>query len=108
MTRSTLCVLGERVGSTQSRHLAAHLPDSLADVLDDPDGCEPFGYDEFIGRVAEREGVSRQVAARHAASVMACLLEIVPETELDYVRAALSEDYRTLLGDVTREERIVR
>ena len=100
---ATLRTLGERIGARQARELGAHLPDELAAALRDPDGCEPFGYEEFIGRVAEREGVDRQTAARDAAAVMACLIEVVPETELDYVRAALSEDYRPLLGDVAPE-----
>jgi hypothetical protein len=39
---------------------------------------------------------------------MATLRETVPGTELDYVRAALSADYRPLLGDVSRDERFQR
>ncbi|MFL5844229.1 MAG: MMPL family transporter [Solirubrobacteraceae bacterium] len=100
MAEAVLRTLGERIGSRQARELAAHLPPELAATLRDPDGCGPFGYDEFIDRVAERETVERPLAARDAAAVMACLLELVPGTEMDYVRAALSEDYRPLLGDV--------
>ena len=108
MARSTLCTLGERIGSGQARELGAHLPDSLAEPLQDPAGCDPFGYEEFIDRVAERQGVDVQAAARGAGAVMATLRETVPSTELDYVRAALSEDYRPLLGDVPRGVRVRR
>lgn len=99
VARATLCTLGERIGSAQARELAAHLPEDLARALQDPSGGDPFGYDEFVDRVAEREGVDRPTAARDAEAVMAALCESVPATELDYVRAALSEDYRVLLGD---------
>jgi RND superfamily putative drug exporter len=108
MARATLCVLGERIGERQARELGAHLPDELADVLRDPDGCEPFGYAEFIDRVARREGVDAQTAARDAGAVMATLREVVPGTELDYVRAALSDDYRPLLDDIRGDERFAR
>jgi len=108
MTRATLSTLGERIGTDQARELGAHLPDDFSDVLEDPAGCEPFGYEEFIARVADREGVEAKTAARDVGAVMACLREVVPETELDYVRAALSDDYRPLLGDVGRDERFER
>jgi RND superfamily putative drug exporter len=108
MTRATLCTLGERIGAGQAQELGAHLPPELADVLDEPDGCAPFPYDEFVARVAERQGVSVQAAARDVGAVMATLREVVPEAELDYVRAALSEDYRPLLGDVQRGDRFSR
>jgi RND superfamily putative drug exporter len=103
ITRAVLYVLGERVGGRQAGDLARHLPPEFAEVLEDPPGCEPFGYDEFIARVAQREGVDRAVAARDAGAVAACLIEIIPGTELDYLRAGLSEDYRPLFGDVPRE-----
>lgn len=102
MAHATLCTLGERIGSSQARELGAHLPDELAEPLQDPGGCDPFGYDEFIDRVAERRGTDVRTAARGAGAVMATLREAVPGTELDYVRAALSEDYRPLLGDLPR------
>jgi len=103
IARAVLCTLGERVGTRQARELGRHLPPELAGVLDDVEAGEPFGYDEFIARVAQRENADRTVAARDAGAVMACLLEIVPGTELDYLRAGLSEDYRPLFGDVRRE-----
>ena len=107
-TRVTLCTLGERIGAREAHELGAHLPPELADVLEDPAGCEPFSYEEFIARVAEREGTDVPSAARDVGAVMATLREVIPDTELDYVRAALSEDYRPLLGDVGRGERFER
>jgi RND superfamily putative drug exporter len=104
IAEAVLRTLGERIGARQARELSAHLPAELAGALREPEGCEPFGYREFIDRVGEREDVDQPTAARDAAAVMAVLIEVVPATELDYVRAALSEDYRPLLGDVPRAE----
>jgi RND superfamily putative drug exporter len=108
MTRATLSTLGERIGAQQADELGAHLPPELSDALEDHESCEPFGYTEFVRRVAEREGVPVERAEQDAGAVMAALREVVGDDELDYVRAALSEDYRPLLGDVARGERFRR
>jgi uncharacterized protein (DUF2267 family) len=99
MTRATLCTLGERLSDRQARELAGQLPDDVADALTRPEGREAFGYDEFVHRVAAREGVSARTARTDSIAVMAAVAETIPATELEYVRAALSDDYRPLLGD---------
>jgi uncharacterized protein (DUF2267 family) len=95
---ATLTTLGERLGDTQADELAAHLPPSLAGALDDAQGCAPFDADEFVARIARRRGVPQATAAGEACAVMGTLAELLPETEMDYVRATLSEDYRPLLA----------
>lgn len=96
---ATLATLGERIGDTQADELAAHLPPSLAGALDEAEGCEPFDADAFVARVARRRGVEPAVARGEAHAVLRSLVELLPATEIDYVRAALSEDYRPLLDE---------
>ncbi len=98
MTRATLSTLGERLPPGQARELAQHLPEELATHLRDADGsCEPFGYHEFVHRVAQRECVSTGSAREDAAAVMATIAEILPASEMEYVRASLPADYGLLL-----------
>ncbi len=61
----------------------------LGAALDAADGCDPFGYGEFLERVGRRAGPSGVDAARGAPAVMAAIAETVAPTELDYVRASL-------------------
>jgi putative drug exporter of the RND superfamily len=99
-TRATLMTLGERIPEREVRELAYHLPEEMAVQLESGNGsCEPFDRDEFVRRVAERSGTSPEQAADDARAVFATLAEIDPEEELDYLRAALSNDYHSLLGD---------
>jgi RND superfamily putative drug exporter len=99
-TRATLATLAERIPARESREVARQLPDGLRESLRRAEGsCEPFGCDEFVDRVARRARVSRPQAREDARAVIATLLEALPPTEVDYVRAALSDDYRGLFGD---------
>jgi len=98
MTDATLATLGERLPPAQARELAAHLPEELAVSLQSADGsAEPFTYHEFVHRVAQRECVSTRSARDDASAVMATIAEVLPESELEYVRASLPADYSMLL-----------
>ena len=99
-TLATLTTLGERIPARESREVAAQLPVGLAGPLERSTGpCEPFACDEFVGRVADRTRGTRETARRDARAVIATLAEALPQTEVDYLRAALSDDYRGLFGD---------
>jgi RND superfamily putative drug exporter len=98
---ATLTTLAERVPRREAEEMAMHLPEELAEgVLANRCECEPFPADEFIRRVAERTGIPADVTREDARAVIATLIDALPQEEMDYVRAALSEDYRPLLGDV--------
>ncbi len=104
---ATFCTLGERLNRSQARELAPHLPPGLAAAMGQDAGAgEPFTSEEFVRRVAERTGTATDVAGADVRAVFATLAEAVPATELDYVRAALSADYRPLVGEraAAREE----
>lgn len=101
MSLATLTTLAERVPSREAEEMAMHLPEELAEgVLANRCACEPFDAQEFVRRVAERTGVPEVAARENARAVLATLVHAVPQEEVDYLRAALSEDYRPLFGDV--------
>jgi uncharacterized protein (DUF2267 family) len=105
LTHATLATLAERIPPRESRELARHLPARLSLELDRPRPRErgaPFDADEFVRRVARRTGDAPEVARDEARVVLTTLAEALPATEVDYVRAALSDDFRPLLGDAPR------
>jgi uncharacterized protein (DUF2267 family) len=59
--------------------------------------AERFGLDEFYRRVAEREGVDRRTAARHARAVFVALGVAVAAGELRDMAAQLPTEYEPLL-----------
>jgi uncharacterized protein (DUF2267 family) len=112
-TRATLETLGERLDEDEATELAAKLPGELgAWVLTARDRGD-FGLDEFLRRIAEREGVDPATARRHAEAVFAALAETIGLERLTEIVAALPADYDELLppGDsnsVARTERFLR
>ena len=99
-TEAALGTLAERITPRETQTLSAQLPRELRDPLRANRGeTDRFDADEFVRRVAEREGVDDHAAASHARAVLATLDEAVAG-DLDYVRAQLSPDYARLLdGD---------
>jgi uncharacterized protein (DUF2267 family) len=111
--RATLETLGERLDEDDATELAAKLPGELATWLVTARAREDFGLDEFLRRIAEREGVDAATARRDAEAVFAALADAVGREQLIEVVAALPADYDELLppGDsssVARTERFLR
>ena len=101
MALATLTTLAERIPAREAEEMAAHLPEELAEgVLAQRRDCEPFDAAEFLHRVAERTGVPADATRDDAQAVIATLISALPPSEIDYLRAALSQDYRPLFGDV--------
>ena len=97
---ATLTTLAERIPRKEVEEMTQHLPQELADgMVIEKDRCSPFSAEEFVDRVAERAGLPREDARVDATAVIATLVDALPQEETDYVRAALSEDYRPLFGD---------
>ncbi|WP_435178994.1 DUF2267 domain-containing protein [Halorussus sp. AFM4] len=96
--RATLTTLGERVQAGEASDLAGPLPVDLDWYLEAAESGQRFDFDEFVGRVAERENMDpeddddRSDAAYHAQVVVATLAEVVPESELDQVRDQFPDD----------------
>jgi uncharacterized protein (DUF2267 family) len=57
-----------------------------------------MSVDEFLTRIAQREGVSREEAEAHARAVFATLRELISGKEFSDMAAQLSDDYAPLLA----------
>jgi uncharacterized protein (DUF2267 family) len=98
--RATLETLAERLSSGEARDIAEHLPPQIRAWLPAIGGAEPFHADEFVRRVAEREGVDPQAAERHVRAVFVALGRFLPRQELSDMAAELAEDYGPLLEGI--------
>ena len=96
-TEATLQTLAERIDAGEARDLAGELPDEIAPWLATTTPAERFGIDEFLRRVAEREGVDIEAAERHAAAVFIALHRAVSPQEFADLSAELPKDFAPLL-----------
>ncbi|MDL5362854.1 DUF2267 domain-containing protein [Halalkalicoccus sp. NIPERK01] len=102
-TRATFQTLAERIDEGQATNIAAQLPDELARIIEEEaDTTESFGFQEFVGRVAERdenlgsEDDDRSAAALHARAVIDVLDEAVTEGQIEDLRDQLPGEYDDL------------
>jgi len=96
-TRAVASVLGERIGADEARVFAGHLPPEVAAWLHTAGGARSFDAEEFVRRVAEREGTNPDTAERHIIAVLGAISQALPEREYDHLLARLSKDYAPLL-----------
>jgi uncharacterized protein (DUF2267 family) len=96
-TRAVASVLGERIGTDEARVYAEHLPPEVAGWLHTAGGARSFDAEEFVRRVAEREGTNPDSAERHIIAVLGAISQALPEREYDHLLARLSKDYAPLL-----------
>jgi uncharacterized protein (DUF2267 family) len=95
--RATLETLGERLSGGEARDVAGRLPAELRPLLHDGDNVQAFDAEEFIRRVAEREGAPPATAARHARAVFAALGRAIGHEELQDMASELPRDFSGLL-----------
>jgi uncharacterized protein (DUF2267 family) len=100
--QAVLTTLAERISAGEARDLAEQLPAPLSGWLHTTTGPEPFGYDEFLRRVAAREGTDLATAERHARAVFAALARAVDGDELDDLAAELPHDFGPLVAEARR------
>ncbi|MDX6561314.1 MAG: hypothetical protein QOD65_1128 [Gaiellales bacterium] len=104
--RATLETLGERIAWGEARDLAADLPGEIGEWLLQPGGdAEPFDVEEFVRRVAAREGVDTDTAERHARAVFVALARLVRSDEMAEALAQLPKEYGRLVGGVLQRRR---
>jgi uncharacterized protein (DUF2267 family) len=104
--RATLETLAERISGGEARDLAADLPSEVRGwLLGAPGEAESFGPDEFVRRVAEREGVDTDTAEQHARAVLTALARLERSGEIADLLAELPKDYARLLGDAAAKPR---
>ncbi|HEX7300160.1 MAG TPA: DUF2267 domain-containing protein [Solirubrobacteraceae bacterium] len=99
---AVLEALAERIAGGEVDDLAASLPDELRAPLERGKArtngkAQRMLLDEFIARVAEREGVSREAALDHAHAVFATLREVIPDKEWSDMLAELPREYSEAL-----------
>ena len=95
--RATLETLGERIDRGEAQQIAERLPPEVAPWVATAGPAAGFDVDEFLRRVAEREGVGVPEAERHARAVFEVLRHVL-EREFDDVVAELPRNFAPLLG----------
>jgi uncharacterized protein (DUF2267 family) len=99
---AVLETLAVRLSAGEVEDLAGELPGvvrpALRRGLAERRAATAMTADEFVGRVAARERVDRDVAERHVRTVFAVLREALSEAEWEDVEAQLSHDYEPLLA----------
>jgi uncharacterized protein (DUF2267 family) len=95
--RATLTVLGQRLAGGEPDDLAAELPNEIGRYLREaaPRG-QRFGFQEFMERVSQEEGVDLPEAVHHARVVIEVLQEAVSAGEIEDVRAQLPAEFDPL------------
>lgn len=97
-TRATLSTLGERLHEGEATDLASPLPMEIDRFLNEADHGQRFDYQEFLDRIAEREGggTDRADANYHAQQVIAVVAEVVPPGNIEKVQNGLPDDFDAL------------
>jgi uncharacterized protein (DUF2267 family) len=95
---AVLQTLAERIAGGQVADLEAVLPEGLRPALQrgrahGDGGPERMTLQDFLARIARREGTTPDAALRHARAVFAALREALPPKELSDVVAQLPRDY---------------
>jgi uncharacterized protein (DUF2267 family) len=94
---ATLETLAERIDRGEARDLADELPAELPPWLSTTTPAERFDVDEFLRRVAEREGVDLPTAERDAKAVFLALGRAISTQEFADLVAELPKDFAPLL-----------
>jgi uncharacterized protein (DUF2267 family) len=100
-TEAVLETLGERIAGTEVRDLLSELPVELHPPLRlgrsmSRGKAQPMSLDEFVRRVAEREGITDEDAREDTRAVLTTLREAVSEQEFLDVAARLPREYAAL------------
>lgn len=103
-TRATLQTLADRISKEEALDLVEELPPELAPAMFTDGPAEGFDVDEFIRRVAEREGADMATAKCHAAMVFSTLARAISTEAYDDLMSQLPSDYRPLLPKATYHE----
>jgi uncharacterized protein (DUF2267 family) len=101
--RATLETLAERLSKGEARDLLAQLPAEMKPWIYTETDIDPFDYDEFLRRVAEREGVDVETAERHARDVFYALGLAVTSDEIADLAAELPHDFAPVVTEATKE-----
>jgi uncharacterized protein (DUF2267 family) len=100
-TEAVLETLAVRISDGEvedlEEELTADLRPALERGLQESRAATHMTADEFVRRVAEREGVDEDTAREHARAVFAALRRVISGEEFSEMAAQLSKDYELLL-----------
>lgn len=94
---TTLETLGEVVPDAERTALAAQLPAELRGAFAQRPADQSYPLDEFLSRIAAREGTTFEDARRDALIVVSVLREAMPDG-IEALWARLPGEYRRLLN----------
>jgi uncharacterized protein (DUF2267 family) len=102
-TAAVLETLAERIAGGEVRDLISRLPARFHEPLKRGDASSrgkavAMSLDEFVARVAEREGVDDSRARDHVRAVMTTLREVVGQDEWSDVTVELPREYDAVLA----------
>jgi uncharacterized protein (DUF2267 family) len=93
---ATVVTLAQRMSHDELVRLGARLPELQFAVRAGSPGCQPFGADEFVRRVAQRVGEEPQTVWTHVRAVLGTLEREVAEMEA--VRVRLPREFDALMA----------
>ena len=97
--QATLQPLAERLPRGEARHLLEELPAELKPWIYTETEAEPFGIDEFLGRVAQREDADLETALPHARAVFFALGDALSPEALAHLAASLPQTFDPLVAE---------
>jgi uncharacterized protein (DUF2267 family) len=95
---ATLTTLAERISEEEAEDLASQLPSELKPQLVATPDAEIFGAEEFLRRVAKREGTPPDQAKSHAEAVLSTLSDAISGGEFEDILLQLPDDYLELFA----------
>jgi uncharacterized protein (DUF2267 family) len=98
-TQATLQTLAERLPRDEDRHILQELPAELHPWIHTETAPEKLGLDEFLDRVAKREGTDTETALRHARAVFFALGRALSADVVAHMTAVLPRRLDPLLAE---------
>ena len=98
-TEATLRTLAERLPRAEARRIALELPPELMPWLHTESDALAFGIDEFLDRVANREGADAETALRHARGVFFALGRALSQESVAHLVTLLPRTYAPLVAE---------
>jgi uncharacterized protein (DUF2267 family) len=102
VSEAVIETLAERIAGGEVEDLAEQLPEDLHPALERGRArtggkAQKMSLDEFVERIADREGVGYEQALEHARAVFAALRDTITEKELSDVLSELPRGYQEAL-----------
>ena len=103
-TEATLRTLAERLSPGEARRLALELPAQLMPWLHTESEALALSIDEFLDRVANREGTDVDTALRHARGVFFALGRALSPESVAHLAALLPQTYAPLVAEAQHRD----